>query len=214
MNQIAKQQQTAGSNSAAFPMALPLLYAETWLQTLVLALGGSLVLAASAQVEVPLWPVPFTMHTLAVMVLGLVCSPRVCLAATTAYVLEGCVGLPVFAGFSGGAAYLVRGATGGYILGFIPQALIISLFAQACRGKRYELFGQAAGIVVGQAVQYACGVAVLSGLMGIETAVATGLLPFLPMFPIKLTLALMMAGGYWRWAGRPSVASAARTAAV
>lgn len=212
MNQTTKQ-QTAGSSSVALPMGLPLLHAETWLRTLALALGGSLVLAASAQVQIPMWPVPFTMHTLAVMILGLVCSPRVAVAATIAYVMEGCAGLPVFSGFSGGAAYLIHGTTAGYILGFIPQALIIALVAQACRGKRYELAGQAAGIVVGQAVQYACGVAVLSGLIGLPAAVSTGLLPFLPTLPIKLVLALMIARGYGAWVRR-SLAPSTRPAAA
>ncbi|MEM7494737.1 MAG: biotin transporter BioY [Myxococcota bacterium] len=211
MGQTTKQ-QTAGSGSVSLPVALPLFHAQTWFQTPALALGGSLVLAASAQVEVPLWPVPFTMHTLAVMVLGLVCSPRVAVAATIAYVLEGCVGLPVFSGFSGGARIML-GPTSGYIVGFIPQALIIALVAQACRGRQYELFGQAAGIVVGQAVQYACGVALLSGLIGVQAAVTTGLLPFLPTFPIKLALALMIARGYGAWARR-SLASSTRPAAA
>src|SRR5689334_8030250 len=104
--------------TATLLQQLPVVHAASRLQLCLLTLMGSLVVVAAAQIHIPLAPVPMTMQTVAIMVIGLVCPPRIAGAAVSAYVLEGCIGLPVFAGFSGGARILL-GPTSGYILGFV-----------------------------------------------------------------------------------------------
>ena len=78
-------------------------------------------MALSAQVQVPLWPVPVTGQTFAVLVVGMALGWRLGAATLLLYAMEGALGLPVFAGFSGGPAVLA-GPTGGFIAGFVLAA--------------------------------------------------------------------------------------------
>src|SRR5688500_17191052 len=68
------------------------------LRGVVLALAGSLLLWASAKVQVPFYPVPITMQTAVVFLLGIACGPRLAVATVAFYIFEGALGLPVFAG--------------------------------------------------------------------------------------------------------------------
>ena len=78
-----------------------------------LVVFGSLLLATSAQFKIPLSPVPVTGQTLAVLLIGMTYGPRLGGITVAAYLLEGALGLPVFAGGAAGAAVLM-GPTGGY----------------------------------------------------------------------------------------------------
>jgi biotin transport system substrate-specific component len=95
---------------------------------------GSAVLAASAHVVLPAWPVPATAQSLAVLLLlGALGGARLGVAAVGLYLLEGALGLPVFAGGSGGPAALT-GPTAGFLLGFLPAAWLAG--KTACRISR------------------------------------------------------------------------------
>ena len=85
-----------------------------------LAFLGTLVLVVSAKVEVPFYPVPMTLQTLAVLTLGALFGARLAAATVALYLGEGLIGLPVFAGAAAGPAYLV-GPTGGYLVGFLAR---------------------------------------------------------------------------------------------
>ena len=87
----------------------------------VLAVLGSLLVAAAAQVNVPMVPVPMTLQSLAVLVIGAAYGARLGAATLALYALEGAVGLPVFAGFQSG----VMLASFGYVLGFIAAAFVV-----------------------------------------------------------------------------------------
>jgi biotin transport system substrate-specific component len=137
---------------------------------------GSLLLALSAKVQVPLWPVPVTLQTLAVLAVAMWGGARLGAAAVLLYGVEGFAGLPVFAGAASGPAYLL-GATGGYLLGFLVAALVVGGLAE--RGWRRSLPRLAGAMLIGHALILACGVAWLSVLVGPGKAIATGLLPFL-----------------------------------
>lgn len=71
-----------------------------------LIVGGSLVLALSAKIQVPFWPVPMTMQSLVVLLIGMAYGSRLGAAAVLAHLLEGLAGLPVFAGAVAGPAYM------------------------------------------------------------------------------------------------------------
>jgi biotin transport system substrate-specific component len=166
-----------------------------WLRAAVLAVAGSLLLTASAKIQVPFWPVPMTMQTFAVLIIGMTCGPRLGVATVAIYLAQGAMGLPVFAGAAAGPAYMV-GPTGGYLAGFLVSAFVVGHLAR--RGWDRRLASGVAAFVIGDAVLFACGLAWLSGLAGVETAVGAGLLPFLPGEALKIGLAatLMVAG--WR----------------
>jgi biotin transport system substrate-specific component len=92
------------------------------------AVLGSLILWASAKISVPFWPVPMTLQTGAVVLLGAAYGWRLGLATVLLYLMEGAVGLPVFSA-GGGLAYLA-GPTGGFLVGFIPAVVIVGWLAE------------------------------------------------------------------------------------
>lgn len=104
------------------------------------------------------------------------------------YILLGLVGVPVFANFTGGFAKLA-GPTGGYIIGYIPMAVIAGLFIYL--SKRKIVF-TIIGLLLGLAVCYAFGSAWLgiSTNMGFVKALAVGVLPYIPFDLAKLAIAL------------------------
>lgn len=152
------------------------------------ALLGSLILAISARMQVPFWPVPMTLQTMAVLVLAMLLGARFGSAVVLLYVVEGMLGLPVFAGTperGSGLAYLA-GPTGGYLLGFVVAAYMAGWLAE--RGFGNGWLRAMAVQALGTAIILACGVAWLSGLIGYEKAIAAGLLPFLPSSGVKILL--------------------------
>ena len=104
-------------NATVVPTAQP---AGALLRGAALALLGTLVLVASAKVQVPFYPVPMTLQTLAVLTLGAWFGARLAAATVALYLGEGLIGLPVFAGAAAGPAYLA-GPTGGYLVGFLAR---------------------------------------------------------------------------------------------
>jgi biotin transport system substrate-specific component len=104
------------------------------------------------------------------------------------YLLLGCVGVPVFSGFSGGLQKLA-GPTGGYLIGFIALALICGFFAERWQGRRLPyLFG----MMLGLAFAYAAGTAWLAAQagMGFGAALFAGVIPFLPGDAFKIAAIL------------------------
>ncbi len=146
-----------------------------------MALLGSAVLAASAQVSLPMWPVPATLQTLAVLLLGALGGARVGVASVALYLAEGAAGLPVFAGATGGLAVLA-GPTAGYLLGFLPAAWIAG---QAGQG----VLRQAGVLTAAHLVLFAPGVAWLAGFVGLERALMAGFVLFVPGTLVKTALA-------------------------
>lgn len=145
---------------------------------------GSILIAASARLQVPFWPVPMTLQTFAVLFLALVFGPRLGTACVAIYLFQGAVGLPVFA--SGGGAVHLVGPTGGYLFGFLVAAVLAGHLAQQGWGRDPLRAGVAA--LSGILVILAFGVAWLSVIAGTKQAVQAGLLPFLPGEAMKIAL--------------------------
>ena len=161
----------------------------------VSVLAGTLLLALSARVEIPFWPVPFTMQTFVVLTLGMVYGPVLGAATVLAYLGQGLMGLPVFAA-GGGPAYL-SGPTGGYLLGMVPAAWIAGQLA--VRGWIRHPVSAIAAAIVGNAAVYVVGLAWLTVIVGsLHQAVAVGLLPFLPGAALKMTAAGLIAWSFAR----------------
>lgn len=147
-----------------------------------MALLGSAVLAASAQVSLPMWPVPATLQTLAVLLLGALGGSRLGVASVALYLAEGAMGLPVFAHGTGGIAVLA-GPTAGYLLGFLPAAALAGL---AGRG----LARQALVLTAAHLLLFVPGVAWLAGFVGWERALMAGFVLFVPGTAVKTALAV------------------------
>ena len=158
---------------------------HTLIQQAAMVLVGSLLLALSAKVQVPFWPVPMTMQTLVVLMIGAHAGKRIAGATVLAYLLEGAAGLPVFS-TGAGLAFMV-GPTGGYLLGFLVSAMIVSLAVE--RGFTRRLAFTLVVFVVADLAILTLGVAWLSTLIGIEKAVMVGAVPFLPAEALKIALA-------------------------
>lgn len=164
-----------------------------------LVVTGSLLLTASAKIQVPFYPVPMTLQTLVVLVIGVAYGSRLGMATIAFYIAQGAAGLPVFAGTPEkgiGLAYMV-GPTGGYLVGFLFAAGIIGLLAE--RGFDRTVLKTAIAMLTGNAVIYAFGILWLGRFVGYgETALAVGLSPFLLGDLFKVALATLSLPMIWR----------------
>lgn len=145
-------------------------------------LVGSWLLAASAWIEAPMWPVPMTAQTYAVLLIGGACGLRLAAASVAAYLLQGALGLPVFAGGAAGAAHFA-GPTGGFLVGFFFAAALIGWLVERGWGRSFVALLAAMGL--GHALIFAFGVTHLSIYTGVEGAIASGLAPFIPGAAVK-----------------------------
>lgn len=174
---------------------------RTALADLSLIILGSLIVAAAAQISIPLQPVPITGQTFAVLLVGMVLGSRRGALALLAYLAQGLAGLPVFAEGKFGLA-TVLGPTGGYLVGFVVAAFVVGWLAE--RGWDRNLFTTLAAMVAGNAVIYAFGLAWLatfpfvSGLLGEAGLLTLGMIPFLLGDAIKAVLAAFLLPAAWR----------------
>ena len=141
-----------------------------------LVVFGSLLLAVSAQFKIPLYPVPVTGQTLVVLLIGMTYGPRLGGITLAAYLFEGALGLPVFAGGAAGAVVLM-GPTAGYLFGFLLAAIAMGYLAE--RGMGRTVVSTIAAMVIGNCVIYLCGALWLANFIGFGQAIAAGVLPFL-----------------------------------
>ncbi|MEF2279008.1 biotin transporter BioY [Deinococcus sp. YIM 134068] len=167
-----------------------------------LVLGGAAFVALVAQVEIPLWPVPITLQTLAVLLVGAALGWRRGAASLSTYLLAGAVGLPVFAGGSAGLAKFA-GTTGGYLVGYILAAALVGWLVERYALDR-TVRGTALAMLAGSAVIYACGLAWLGTVTGLQgqALLNAGFTPFLLGDALKLGLAALLLPGAWAWVGK------------
>ena len=156
---------------------------------------GSLLLAVSAQFKIPLYPVPVTGQTLVVLLIGMTYGPRLGGITMAAYLFEGAIGLPVFAGGNAGMAVLF-GPTGGYLFGFLLAAVALGYLAE--RGMGRSVISTVIAMVIGNTVIYICGASWLAGFIGFGKAMAAGVLPFLYGDALKLAVAAGLMPLAWR----------------
>jgi biotin transport system substrate-specific component len=168
---------------------------------IALILGGSLLIALSAQLQfvLPFSPVPITGQTFAVLLLGALYGSKRGPATVVTYLALGAVGLPVFAGGAFGIARLV-GPTGGYLLGFVAAAFVVGLLSE--RGWDRKLWTTAVGMIIGNGIIYVAGVLWLSRFVGWPAVLSTGVLPFLAGDALKIALATILLPAGWKLIGR------------
>lgn len=155
------------------------------LRDILLTLGGVVLLFAASQIEIPLHPVPITLQTVAVMLIGLTYTPRRAVEVHLLWIGLGAIGLPVFAG--GGAGFVkVLGPTGGYMAGFVAAAYLMAKLKEAYALNSWK--SDALLTLMGTLIVYTCGVMGLSLLIGLKGAIVSGLLPFILPGIVKAAL--------------------------
>ena len=160
-------------------------------------LAGSLFLTLSSYMEVPMIPVPVTMQTFAVALVGALYGWRLGGLTIVAWLMQGALGLPVLAGGAAGASHFI-GPTAGYLFAFPVAGMAVGWLAErGWNGRRpWRAF---AAMLIGNGLCLVLGAAWLAALIGLEPAVMTGLAPFLIGAVLKaglgaLTLRLMTRG--------------------
>lgn len=163
---------------------------------LALVIGGAALTAGLAQVAIPLWPVPITGQTLAVLLVGSSLGATRGALSMVLYALVGALGAPIFSEGSGGTAALF-GATGGYIVGFVLAAALTGWLAQ----RRWER-GLVRGMLAfgaGSVVVFLVGLPWLQVSLGLtwSQTLAAGLYPFVIGGVIKAAIAALVLRGAW-----------------
>jgi biotin transport system substrate-specific component len=195
--------QIAGTQAVPAGLSEPQSGVSSLLRSAGIVLAGSALVAVCAHVSIPLWftPVPVTLQPFAVLLLGLLLSPRLAAGTMVAYLAEGAAGLPVFTPHGlGGMAQLI-GPTGGYLLSYLVVAPVVSAIWR--RGRR----SFSRGLVVAGAGSL--GTLALGALwLGVLTHAAPmtilnhAVLPFLPGDALKVCAAAGIAAGASRWKRR------------
>ncbi len=170
-----------------------------WTRNALVVLAGSVLLTLSAKASIAFYPVPMTLQTLVVLTLGMVLGPRLGAAAVLAYLAQGAMGLPVFAGTPEkgiGLAYML-GTTGGYLLGFVVAAFATGWLAE----RRWDrnVLTTIAAMVIGNAIIYAFGLVWLGSVVGWDKPVlAWGMTPFLLGDLAKILIAAALLPTLWK----------------
>ena len=162
-----------------------------------LVIGFSLLTALSAQIVIPIGPVPITGQTFAVLLTGALLGSRLGAITMIVYLLEGAVGLPFFSGGHGGILHLM-GPTGGYLVAFPAGAFITGAFAE--HGWDRKFLTAAAAMAIGSIVIMLSGWLWFSLLMKTSPAITlfATVLKFIPGDIIKISLAAAVLPSGWK----------------
>jgi biotin transport system substrate-specific component len=174
-------------------------FARTSARSVALVVGGAALVGVAAQVVVPLpgTPVPFTLQTFAVLLVGAALGRNRAIASMTLYAVAGAAGVAWFAGGSSGIPL----ASAGYILGFIIAAALVGSCAQ--RGGDRTVLRTTATMLAGTVVIYAFGVPVLMQAtgMGLAAALSAGVVPFVIGDLLKVAAASALLPAAWKAVG-------------
>lgn len=175
------------------------------LTTILLVVASTIILTIAAKTKVPFFPVPMTLQTLAVALIAAGFGWRIGVATVALYLVEGIAGLPVFAGSSAGAAYLM-GPTGGFLLAMLPMAFLIGWAAdQGLTRKTVPLF---LTMLIADALLFVTGYLWLASIGAnavwldqsnvFGSAFAKAVQPFIYGDLFKMALAALIVTGAWK----------------
>ncbi len=175
----------------------------SWTRNFILLASGVVLLTVSAKLKIPFYPVPMTMQTFMVLVIGMAFGWRLGAATVLAYLVAGAAGLPVFAGTpeKGLGLVYMTGPTGGYLLGFLLGAIATGFLAE--RGWDRRVSTTFLAMLVGNIIIYVPGLAWLGAVVGWDKPVLEwGLTPFLLGDLAKIALAMLVMPAAWKLLGR------------
>lgn len=171
-----------------------------------LVAGGALFTAAMAQVEVPMWPVPITGQTLAVVLVGATLGARRGMLSLLVYAVAGLAGAPFFAGLTGGIGALAVPSFG-YVIGFIPAAGVIGWLAR--RNWDRKVGRATVAMLLASAIPFVTGLPYLAVVLGqlgapndLQSVLAAGLYPFVVGGIAKALIAAGVLPLAWKALGR------------
>lgn len=170
---------------------------RSWIRSLVLVMGGSFLIALFARVAIPFpfSPVPIALQGHLCLLLGILFGSRIGTLMVLTYLLQGVLGLPVFALGRAGLPILL-GPTGGYLIGYALGTWITGYLFERSGSKNQRLACLA--MVIGNLMIYLCGLPQLSLFVGIEKVFLLGMLPFLLGDSVKLVVAHRILKAIWR----------------
>ncbi|MEP2986005.1 MAG: biotin transporter BioY [Sulfitobacter sp.] len=157
-------------------------------RNIALVVAGTILLAISAQITVPMWPVPMTLQTLAVLFIGISYGGRLATTTLLLYLAQGAFGMPVFA--AGGGMPHLLGPTGGYLLGFLFAASLLGWASD--RGMTRSAPMLSLYLLLSTLAIYVPGSLWLSSFVGFKSALFAGILPFLLGDLVKATIVGMV----------------------
>lgn len=176
---------------------------------IAIAFLGSVILTVASKINVPVWPVPVTLQSLAVAALAGAFGARMAVATVALYLVQGIAGLPVFAGAYAGLPY-VFGPTGGFLIGFLAMAAVIGALAD--RGAMRNAVTAFGAMLAGSAVLYVFGfvwLLTLSGQAGwidqsnpVVSAFQGAVQPFVVWDIVKMAFAALTVVGGWALVSR------------
>lgn len=179
---------------------------RTWLSDIALVVAGTALVAVLAQVAIPLWPVPVTGQTLAVLLVGASLGAARGAASLSLYAILGAVGLPIYSDSSSGWSVLL-GPTGGYIIGFIVSAAVVGWAAERSWDRGW--YKPIITFIGGSLVVFAIGLpwlAVSLGQLGLpndlQSVLIAGFYPFIIGGLIKAAIAAALLPALWAAAER------------
>ena len=177
------------NNTTLIHSALSNYKINIYLKNIILVFLGTILLSISSKVQVPFWPVPMTMQTFVVFIIGMSYGSKLALTTLILYLLEGAFGLPVFA--KGGGLLYLTGPTAGYLYGMMIAAWVIGKFADL--GYNNSYFKSLISLLTGTSIIFLFGVVYLGSIIGFDKAFAAGLYPFIlsELFKILLAVALI-----------------------
>jgi len=159
-------------------------------KSLIVIFFGSIILAISAKIKIPFYPVPMTMQTFVVMLLGISFGYKIALSTIFLYLVEGILGLPVFSNSPErgiGLAYFI-GPTMGYLIGFLSACYIASLINE--KDNYLLIFTK---LIFSVSTIYFFGVLWLGTLIGWDKPIfELGVIPFLPAEILKIALLILL----------------------
>lgn len=171
---------------------------STLLAELPLLATFNLVLVACSYLSftLPFSPVPITGQTFGILLIAMALGRVRGLAVVMAYLLEGAVGLPVFAGGSAGIVKFV-GPTGGYLVGFAVSAYVVGYLAD--KGWDKSFTKTTIAMILGTALIFITGLAQLSFFVPSEILFEMGFIPFIPGAIVKIAVASVILPSVWKF---------------
>lgn len=173
---------------------------------ITMVVAGAALTAGAAQIVIPMWPVPITGQTFAVLLVGTTLGALRGALAMVLYIALGALGLPIFTEGSAGWQ-VIAGPTGGYLVGFVLAAFLTGWLAQ--RSWDRKIVGAGVAFLAGTAVIYAVGLPWLSVALGqlgypndLGATLQSGLLPFVPGDILKAVAAGVLLPVTWKLVSR------------
>ena len=155
---------------------------------------GCILLTLSAKIQVPFWPVPMTMQTFVVFIIGMSYGFSFGASTLFSYLILGAIGLPVFA--KGGGLMYLTGPTSGYLYGMAVAVAVIGFFADKGYAKSYVK--SFLTILIGTIIIFVFGVGYLGLIIGYDKAFSAGLYPFILSETFKIALAVAIIPTIWK----------------